>query len=163
LVQALLVSRALVDDLVGVDGGLDHALGGVGLGVLHYRHYSLAVNDGLDFINYVRPHSLLQAGRHFNDASHARGRSLLDVLLNVVDHIPVDLAVDDGLHLHDAVLPDGLLDHRGIVNSLLLHDRLASHALLLESLLLELLLLEALLLHARLVSSVVLVLVGNLV
>jgi hypothetical protein len=126
---------------VGVDGGLDHALGQVLLGVLHDGHDSLAVDDGLDFINYIRPHSLLQAGRHFYDASLVGSGGLLDVLLNVVDHVPVNLAVDDGLHLHDAVLPDGLLHDGSIIDGL--HWLLDS--LLLESLLLELSLLEWLL------------------
>jgi hypothetical protein len=33
------------------------------------------------------------------------------VLLNVVDDVLVDLAVNDRLHLDDAILPDGFLDN----------------------------------------------------
>jgi hypothetical protein len=117
---------ALVRDLVGVDGWLDHALGEVLLGVFDDGHGSLAVDDGLNFVNHVGNHVLLHKSWSLHYTAHVRRRRLRDVLLDVMDNVLVDFAVDDGLHLNDAVLPDGLLHNGSIYDShwLLLHGLL---------------------------------------
>jgi len=118
LLEALLLDAlllvALVDDLVGVDGGLDDALGEVLLSMLDDGDGPLAVDDGLDLVNHVGDHLLLYDGRALNHTAHVGGWGLLDVLLDVMDDVLVDFTVDDWLHLNHAVLPDGLLDDGGV-------------------------------------------------
>ena len=53
---------------------------------------------------------LLNNGVLLDHTTHVGGGGLLDVLLNVVNNILVDLTMDDGLHLNDLVVSDGLLD-----------------------------------------------------
>jgi len=106
------VGGALVNDFVGVDGGLHHALGRVALSVLHDGHCTFAVDHGLNFVDDVLHNGLLNDWLIL-DGSTKEGRRLLhDVLLNVVDHVLVDLSVDDRLDFHYFVLPDCLLHDR---------------------------------------------------
>jgi len=94
-----------------MEGGLDNALVHVLLDVLGDGHHTLAVDDGLDFINNISAHGLLDHGGLLDQAALVGGRGLLDVPLDVVHDALVDLAVHDGLHLHDAVAADLLVDH----------------------------------------------------
>ena len=53
---------------------------------------------------------LLDDGTSLNDTTHVGSGGLLNVLLNMVNHVLVYLTVDDGLHLNDLIVSDGLLD-----------------------------------------------------
>jgi len=99
-----------------VDGGLDDALGEVLLHTLGYGHNTLAVDDGLDFIDNVGNYGLLHEGRSLNDSTHVRSRSLNNVLLNVVYNILIDLTMENGLHLNHPVSADALLHDGGSYN-----------------------------------------------
>jgi len=100
---------ALVDDLVGVDGGLGDVLSQVLLGALDDGDDPLAVNDGLDLIHDLSVDILLNDRLVLEDALLRRS-GLGDVLLDVMHDIVVHGAVQNGLHLHYAVLADCLLD-----------------------------------------------------
>ena len=62
--------------------------------------------------------AVLDDGGPLDDAAHVGSGRLDDVLLNVMDHVLVDLAMDHGLYLDDAVLADGLLDDGGTAKNL---------------------------------------------
>lgn len=104
----------LIDDLVGVDGGLDDSLGQVLLDSLCHGDHSLSVDDGLNLIDDVGVDVLLDDGLLLDDTTHVGGGGLLDVLLNVVNDVFVDFSVNNGLDLDDLVLSDGLLDDGSI-------------------------------------------------
>jgi len=142
----------LVDDLVGVDGGLDHTLGKVLLSALDVGDGTLAVDDGLYLVDHIGHHCLLHDRLALDDTAHVGGRCLLDVLLDVVDDVLVDFTVDDGLNLDDAVLSDGLLDD-GSIDDGLLGGLALAHLSLLHLSLLESLLLDGRLLDGGLLGS----------
>jgi len=98
----------LIDDLMGVDGGLDDVLGRVLLGTLYDGHHTLTVDDGLHLIDYVGVNFLLDNRWSLNHPSLSRGH-LSVVLLNVMDNVLVNLSVDNRLDLNDTVTTDGLL------------------------------------------------------
>jgi len=130
---------ALVNDLVGVDGGLHNVLSEVLLSPLHNGHGTLAVDDGLNLINHIGVQLLLNNGLALNDATLG-GSGLDDVLLDVMHNVLVDLTMDDGLNLHNSVLADCLLDYgcHSVGDLLLprqtgLHHALLYHARLLQS------------------------------
>jgi hypothetical protein len=128
--EALLVAYALVGDLVSMDGGLHDALSRMLFLTLDEWHGSLAVDDRLDFIYYVRHHSLFEARSHLHHSSHRWRRGFLDVPLDVVDHVLVDFPVDDGLHFDYAVLADGFLYDGRVIDGLRSASLLANGGLL---------------------------------
>jgi len=133
--------RPLVDDLMGMDGWLHDALGEVLLDPLRYWHDALAVDDRLDFINYVGNNILLKEGRSLNNTSQRRGWGFHDMLLDVMHDVLVDLAMDNRLYFNHSIIADCLLNDRSSYNSVLLEDR-SSNVLLEEGSLLEGCLLE---------------------
>jgi len=79
----------------------------------------------LDFIHDVCDDGLLHDRGALHHAAHVGSGGLLDVLLDVVDDVLVDLTMHNGLHLHDAVLADGLLHDWGHIGCGLVHNRLS--------------------------------------
>jgi len=116
LVQALLlndvslVGLSLIDDLTSVNGGLRDVLAEMLLGSLKDGDDSLAVNDGLDFIDGGGVNLFLDDGGALDDVVLGKGCGLHDVLLNVMDDVVIDFTVENGLHFHHTIVSDGLLN-----------------------------------------------------
>jgi len=90
---------------VRVYGGLGHALHHVCFHSLMDWHDNLAVDDGLDLIDYVGVNGLLDDGVPLVDSpTHGRCCRFMDMLLNMMDHIMVHVPVDNGLYLHYPII-----------------------------------------------------------
>jgi hypothetical protein len=103
------VGTTLVDDLVSVDGGLGDVLSHVTLLVLNYRYHTLAVDDGLDFVDEIGLQVLLDDGLTLDDSALC-GSMLVIVLLDVMHDVSIDLSMQYRLHLNYSVVTDFLLD-----------------------------------------------------
>jgi len=108
----------LDDDLVGVLSGSHDALEDVLLLTDGDGVGQLTVYHGLNLVDLATDDSLLDDGSHLHNASTVGGGSLGHVLLDVVDDGLIDLTVDDGLDLKNAIGPDGLDDLSGLDDGL---------------------------------------------
>jgi len=99
---------ALVDHLVGMDGGLAEVLGDVLFCTLNHGDHPLAMDDGLNLVNDVGMNLMLDNRLILDDAALA-GSRFVDMLLDVMDDVVVYRAVENRLHFHHAVVPHCLL------------------------------------------------------
>jgi len=99
---------ALVDHLVGMDGGLAEVLGDVLFCTLNHGDHPLAMDDGLNLVNDVGMNLMLDNRLILDDAALA-GSRFMDMLLDVMDDVVVYRAVENRLHFHHAVVPHCLL------------------------------------------------------
>jgi len=98
---------------MSVDGGLDYSLRQMLFGMFNNRNNTLSVNNWLNFINNISDQGLLYNRRAFKYSSCWGGRCFLNVLLDMVNNVPVYFSMDDGLNLNNPVISDCFLNNWG--------------------------------------------------
>lgn len=105
------IDGSVVDDLVGVDGGLNYALCIVGFSMRYHGHYTLTMDDGLHLMDDVGNNVGVHKCGPLHCAANVGRGSLSDVLLDVVHHVSVHFTMYHRLYLHYPVLADSLLHY----------------------------------------------------